>query len=56
VKVLGTGLSGRGSVFAAGLRWAIENGMEVCNLSLGTTKRDFFTLCTSSSTRRTSPT
>lgn len=42
VKVLGTGLGGRGSVFAAGLRWAIENGMHVCNLSLGTTKRDFF--------------
>jgi subtilisin len=42
VKVLGASLSGRGSVFAAGLRWAIENGMHVCNLSLGTTKRDFF--------------
>jgi subtilisin family serine protease len=42
VKVLGPTLSGRGSVFAAGLRWAIENGMNICNLSLGTTKRDFF--------------
>jgi subtilisin family serine protease len=42
VKVLGKMLRGRGSVFAAGLRWAIENGMHVCNLSLGTTKRDFF--------------
>jgi subtilisin family serine protease len=42
VKVLGGGLSGRGTVFAAGLRWAIENGMHVCNLSLGTTKREFF--------------
>jgi subtilisin family serine protease len=29
-------------VFAAGLRWAIENKMNVCNLSLGTTKKDFF--------------
>jgi subtilisin len=42
VKVLGAGLSGRGSVFVAGLRWAIENGMHVCNLSLGTTKKEFF--------------
>jgi len=42
VKVLGSGLSGRGVVFAAGLRWAVENGMHVCNLSLGTTNRDFF--------------
>ena len=44
VKVLGAGLKGRGNVFAAGLRWAIENGMNVCNLSLGTTKRDFYSL------------
>ncbi|MBV9279277.1 MAG: S8 family serine peptidase [Chloroflexi bacterium] len=42
VKVLGAGLSGRGSVFAAGIRWCIDNGMQVCNLSLGTTKKDFF--------------
>jgi subtilisin len=44
VKVLGPGLVGRGTVFAAGLRWAIEQKMNVCNLSLGTTKRDFFGL------------
>jgi subtilisin family serine protease len=42
VRVLGSGLIGRGAVFAAGLRWAIEAGMHVCNLSLGTTKTDFF--------------
>lgn len=42
VKVLGAGLTGRGPVFVAGLRWAIENKMNVCNLSLGTTKRDYF--------------
>lgn len=42
VRVLGPRLSGRGVVFAAGLRWAIENGMHVCNLSLGTTRKDFF--------------
>jgi subtilisin family serine protease len=42
IKVLGRALSGRGIVFAAGLRWAIENGMQACNLSLGTTKKDFY--------------
>lgn len=35
---------GRGPLFASGLRWAIENGMNVCNLSLGTTKKEFFSL------------
>src|SRR5262245_54151283 len=44
VKVLGAGLRGRGMVFAGGLHWAIENGMQVCNLSLGTTKKDYFTI------------
>jgi len=42
VRVLGAQLSGRGEVFAAGLRWAMDAGMQICNLSLGTTKRDFF--------------
>jgi subtilisin family serine protease len=42
IRVLGASLGGKGSVFAAGLNWAIENGMQVCNLSLGTTKRDYF--------------
>jgi subtilisin len=42
VKVLGAGLRGSGEIFAAGLRWAFENGAQVCNLSLGTTKRDFY--------------
>ena len=40
VKVLGSAMTGRGTVFAAGMRWAIEHGMHVCNLSLGTTNRD----------------
>ena len=44
VRVLGPRLSGKGPVFAAGVRWAAENGMHVVNLSLGTTKRDFFGL------------
>jgi subtilisin len=44
IKVLGSSLAGRGKIFAAGLQWAIENDMHVCNLSLGTTKKDFFGL------------
>jgi subtilisin family serine protease len=42
IKVLGGSLSGTGALFATGLHWAIENGMQVVNLSLGTTKRDFY--------------
>jgi len=42
VRVLGPNLSGKGNVFAAGLRWAIEHDMHVVNLSLGTTKQDYF--------------
>jgi subtilisin len=42
VKVLGSRLTGRGTTFAAGLKWAVENGMHVCNVSMGTTKRGFF--------------
>jgi subtilisin family serine protease len=44
VKVLGSDMSGTGMMFAAGLHWAIENGMQVINLSLGTTKRDFYAI------------
>ncbi len=44
IRVLGPNLTGKGNVFAAGLRWAIENGMQVCNLSLGTTNREYFAI------------
>lgn len=44
VRVLGQDLTGRGIVFAAGLRWAIEQGMHVCNLSLSTDRPMFFGL------------
>jgi subtilisin len=44
VRVLGSKLSGKGFVFAAGLRWAIEQGMRVVNLSLSTGKRDYYSV------------
>lgn len=39
VRVLGSSLKGRSSVFAAGLEWAIQNGMDGINLSLSTRNR-----------------
>ena len=42
VRVLGARLSGKGEVFAAGLRWAIESGARVINLSLSTNRADLF--------------
>ncbi|HZR41211.1 MAG TPA: S8 family serine peptidase [Ktedonobacteraceae bacterium] len=42
IKVLGKALVGTGTIFMAGVRWAIDHDMHVCNLSLGTTKKDFF--------------
>lgn len=34
VRVLGTNLKGRGLLFYAGIRWAVEHDMQVANLSL----------------------
>jgi subtilisin family serine protease len=49
VRVLGAGLSGKANAFIAGLGWAIEEGFDVINLSLGTTKREwalpFYEVC-----------
>jgi subtilisin len=42
VRVLGERLTAKGLVFVAGLRWAIENGMDVVNLSLSTKNPDLF--------------
>ncbi|MEW6756504.1 MAG: S8 family serine peptidase [Candidatus Latescibacterota bacterium] len=42
VRVLGPSLTGQGAVFVAGLRWAIEQGMHVCNLSLSTAKKELY--------------
>ncbi len=38
VRVLGRRLTGKGLVFAAGLRWAVHNGMHVVNLSLSSSR------------------
>jgi subtilisin len=42
VRVLGERLTGKGQVFAEGLRWAIRSGARVINLSLSTGKADHF--------------
>ena len=39
VRVLGAGFSGSGKVLIAGLKWAVEQGYDVINMSLSTTKR-----------------
>lgn len=44
VRVLGRDMRGRAMQFAGGLDWAIENGMQVCNMSLSTSKQDYFGL------------
>ncbi len=41
VRVLGAGFSGTGRTLLAGLRYAVEQGYEVVNMSLSTTKRKF---------------
>src|SRR5581483_1931645 len=41
VPVLGAGFTGSGEALLAGLRWAVEQGFDVVNMSLSTTKRQF---------------
>jgi subtilisin len=41
VRVLGAGYTGSGPVLLAGLRWAVEQGFAVINMSLSTTKQKF---------------
>jgi subtilisin len=41
VRVLGAGFTGTGSVLLAGLRYAVEQGFNVINMSLSTTKKPF---------------
>ncbi len=44
VRVLGRNMGGRAIQFAAGLDWAIENGMQVVNMSLSTSLEEYFGL------------
>jgi subtilisin len=41
VRVLGAGFTGSGDILMAGLRWAVEQGFDIVNMSLSTTKRQF---------------
>ena len=41
VRVLGAGFTGSGAALLAGLRWSIEHGFDVINMSLSTTKQKF---------------
>lgn len=41
VRVLGHGLKGSGPVLLAGLRYAVEQGFDLINMSLSTTKKQF---------------
>ena len=41
VRVLGAGFTGSGNVLLGGLRYAIEEGFDVINMSLSTTKKPF---------------
>ena len=41
MRVLGAGYTGSGDVLLAGLRWAVEQGFDVINMSLSTTKSKF---------------
>jgi subtilisin family serine protease len=44
VRVLGAGFTGSGAVLLEGLRWAVEQGYDVINMSLSTTKQKFASL------------
>jgi subtilisin len=41
VRVLGAGYTGSGAVMLAGLEWAIDQGFDVVNMSLSTTKKQY---------------
>jgi len=44
VRVLSKELTGRAFQFAGGIRWAIDNGMHVVNMSLSTSKYDYYAM------------
>jgi subtilisin len=41
VRVLGAGYTGGGEILLAGLAWAVEEGFQIVNMSLSTTKRNY---------------
>ena len=41
MRVLGAGYTGSGPVLLAGLEWAVDQGFDVINMSLSTTKKQF---------------
>jgi subtilisin len=41
VRVLGAGFTGSGTALLGGLRWAVDEGFDVINMSLSTTKSQF---------------
>ena len=41
VRVLGAGFTGGGNMLIGGMRWAVEQGFDVINMSLSTSKQDF---------------
>ena len=44
VRVIGRDMRGKALQFAGGLRWAIEQGIQVVNMSLSTSSRNFYGL------------
>jgi subtilisin len=44
VRVLGAGFTGGGNILLTGLRYAIEHGFDIVNMSLSTTKKDYATV------------
>ena len=44
VRVIGRDLTGKAMQFAGGLRWAIEQGMDVVNMSLSTSREEYYGL------------
>lgn len=44
VRVLGSDMKGRAIQFAAGIDWAVDNGMHVANLSLSTSRQEYYGL------------
>jgi subtilisin len=44
IRVLGRDMTSRAVQFAGGIRWAMENGLQVVNMSLSTNREEYFAL------------